>query len=218
MDNGSFLCSWSGGKDSYYAFCKAVDSGLQPRVLFNALNEFGDKSRSHGIPKEVLLAQADCLNLPIDFITTSWADYEASFISKLNSLRLEHNFSHAIYGDIDIESHREWEEKVSKAALLVPVLPLWQQDRVTLVREMIQLGIKAIIVSCREEIAEHILGKVIDEELIQTFRDLGIDECGENGEYHTLVVDGPQHKKALEVKLGKVDKHKNYSFIELILK
>ncbi len=192
--------------------------GLKPSVLLNALNEFGDKSRSHSIPKEVLLAQADCLGLPIDFITTSWADYEASFIAKLKSLKLEHNFSHAVYGDIDIESHREWEEKVSKAALLFPVLPLWQQNRVTLVREMIEAGIKAMIVSCREEIAEYVLGRVIDEELIKIFQELGIDECGENGEYHTLVIDGPHHKNTLEVVTGKVERHKNYCFMELALK
>lgn len=182
------------------------------------LNEFGDKSRSHGIPKEVLIAQADCLDLPIDFISSTWSEYEERFVKKLTDLGMAHQCSHAIYGDIDIVSHREWEEKVSKAAALIPMLPLWQQNRVSLVQEMIDIGIKAVIVSCQAEIADQVLGKVIDQKLIEVFRTLGIDECGENGEYHTLVIDGPQHKKPLNIVMAEAIRHKNYSFIELALK
>lgn len=218
MEDCSFLCSWSGGKDSYFAFHRAIQTGLQPKVLLNVLNEFGDKSRSHGIPKEVLIAQAERLELPIEFIESTWAEYEIRFIEILKRLKSDYQCSHAVYGDIDIESHRAWEEKVSKAALLEPVLPLWQGNRISLVLEMIEEGIKAMIVSCRSEFADQILGKIIDESLLKTFDELGIDACGENGEYHTLVVDGPQHKKPLHVTVGNPVQHKHYSFIELILK
>ncbi len=217
-DNCSFLCSWSGGKDSYFAFHKAIQEGFSPRVLLNVLNEFGDKSRSHGIPKEILIAQAECLGLPIDFIESTWSQYEQNFIAKLKNIRAKYDCTHAVYGDIDIESHRNWEEKVSNAAELTPVLPLWQKDRASLVNHMIDEGIKAMIVSCRAELADKILGKVINSELLKTFDRLGIDACGENGEYHTLVIDGPQHKQPLLIKTGEKILHKNYSFLELSLK
>lgn len=216
-NNGSFLCSWSGGKDSYYAFYKALQSHLKPQVLLNVLNEHGNRSRSHGIPKIILQAQAECLDLPIHFIESSWSEYEDRFIAKLKVLKSDYNCSHAVYGDIDIETHRAWEEKVSEAASLVASLPLWQQNRVSLVNEMIDLGIKPVIVSCRTELAGQILGKPIDKYLLKIFEELGIDACGENGEYHTLVVDGPLHKRPLEVELGNQVRHKDYAFIELSL-
>lgn len=213
----SFLCSWSGGKDSYYAFYKAVRSGLEPRVLLNVLNEYGDRSRSHGIPKVILQAQARCLDLPIDFIESSWSEYKDRFIEKLKALRLTYNCSYSVYGDIDIEAHKAWEEKVSKAASLVPFLPLWQQDRMSLVTDMIETGIKAVIVSCKAEFADKLLGKTIDKGLLKVFDVLGIDACGENGEYHTLVLDGPAHKTPLKVELGNAVRHNDYAFIEISL-
>lgn len=213
----SFLCSWSGGKDSYFAFYKAIQKGATPKVLFNVMNEHGDRSWSHGIPREVLLEQASCLTLPIEFIESTWSEYEQSFIAKLIDLKSTYDFTHAVYGDIDIQSHRDWEEKVSEAANLEAVLPLWQGKRLDLVYDMIDSGIKALIVSCRAEYTEHILGKYIDRSLVAVFELLGIDACGENGEYHTLVLDGPAHHKPLEVKTGNPITHGHYSFLELSL-
>lgn len=215
--NCSFLCSWSGGKDSYLAFYKALRSGALPSALLNVLNERGETSRSHGIPKPVLRAQAECLNLPIEFTSTSWADYEAEFIKKLRQLKSAYSSSHIVFGDIDIESHKAWEEKVSEAADLQPFLPLWQQNREALVNEMIEIGIKALIVSCRSSLASQLLGKVIDKELLDLFSELGIDACGENGEYHTLVIDGPLHQRPLEVKTSNVMEHGQYAFIQTAL-
>ncbi|GAB5524440.1 MAG: diphthine--ammonia ligase [Roseivirga sp.] len=215
--NYPFLCSWSGGKDSYFAFYKAIQSGAIPKVLFNVMNEQGDRSRSHGIPREVLTEQASCLDLPIEFIESTWSEYEQRFIAKLQQLKSDYSFTHAVYGDIDIQSHRDWEEKVSDAAGLKAVLPLWQGDRLNLVESMIDSGIKALVVSCKAELADYILGKYIDKSLIAVFQMLGIDACGENGEYHTLVVDGPAHQKPLVVKSGQAVTHGNYSFLELSL-
>ena len=211
----SFLCSWSGGKDSYLAFFRALQTEVKPAVLFNVMNEYGDKSRSHGIPREVLEAQAECIGLPIAFIESTWQDYEANYVKNLKQLKGQYHFDHAVFGDIDIQSHRDWEEKVSEAAGVTALLPLWQEDREALVFEMLERGVKALVVSCRKELAPRILGRVIDRELIQVFRDLEIDVCGENGEYHTLVIDGPAHKKPLSISVGETYGPDHYSFLEL---
>ena len=84
MIKNHFLCSWSGGKDSCYALHKAVDQGDKAIVLLNVLNEYGDKSRSHGIPKSILEAQADSLEIPIHFFSSTWEDYESNYINNLN--------------------------------------------------------------------------------------------------------------------------------------
>ena len=212
------LISWSGGKDSYLACKRAVDNGALPKVLLNVMNEHGDRSRSHGIPREVLTAQANCLGLDIRFIESTWEAYEERFIEKLKQLKSAYKVTQAIYGDIDIQSHRDWEEKVSAAADLQALLPIWQEGRLDLVKEMIAIGIKPLIVSCQKPLADQLLGKIITAEILPVFEELGIDACGENGEYHTLVVDGPLHHQPLEVSMGERQDHGHYSFLNLSLK
>ena len=195
-----------------------MDADIKPKVLLNVMNEHGDRSRSHGIPREILQAQAACLGVDIAFIESTWKEYEAHFVQKLQQLKADYKVTHAVYGDIDIQSHRDWEEKVSKAAELQAVLPIWREGRLDLVKEMIDSGIKALIVSCQKPLAEHILGKVITVEILPVFEQLSIDACGENGEYHTLVLDGPLHRQPLVVAAGGQQDHGNYSFIDLELR
>ncbi|WP_194768825.1 diphthine--ammonia ligase [Tamlana sp. I1] len=214
----NFLCSWSGGKDSCYAFYKAMQLGYKPTVLLNVMNEFGDRSRSHGIPKEVLQAQAEALNLPIHFFSSTWTDYEAKYIENLNKIVETFPISHAVFGDIDIESHRAWEEKVSAAANLEAILPLWQGNRKQLVLEMIDAGIEAIIVSCNQDLGPDFLGETITNDLVEQLENMGIDACGENGEFHTLVVNAPFFKNKVEVEIENKSVSSNYNFANLKLK
>ena len=211
-----FLCSWSGGKDSYFAFYRALQQGLKPAVLLNTLNEFGERSRSHGIPKELLQQQAESVGLPIEFIQTTWANYEANYIEKLKELKAKYAFSHTVFGDIDIESHRAWEEKVSAAAGVKAVLPIWQENRRTLVEAMIDAGMQCLIVSCRKELADAIIGKIITRELLTEFEELGIDPCGENGEYHTFVVNGPLQQFPSTVRFSGYSVHNTYAFLNFL--
>ncbi len=214
----NFVCSWSGGKDSCYAFYKAKEGGLAPKVLLNVMNENGDKSRSHGISVAVLNAQASAIGLPIHFFNSSWESYEEKYIDHLQQLEKTYQFTYAVFGDIDIESHKHWEEKVSNKASLKAVLPLWKQERKALVLEMIANGIEAIIVSCNDQLGSGFLGKKITEELLADFEDKGVDVCGENGEYHTLVVNAPFFNAPLEVKHVASLRNNDYNFatIELV--
>lgn len=214
----NFLCSWSGGKDSCYAFYKAAQIGYKPIVLLNVMNEYGDRSRSHGIPKEVLQAQALALGLPIHFFSSTWDNYEVNYIKSLNKLVKDYPITHTVFGDIDIDSHRTWEEKVSKAANLKAVLPLWQEDRKQLVLDMIDAGIEAMIVSCNQDLGPDFLGKTIDASLIKVFEDMDVDACGENGEFHTLVVNAPFFKSRINVEIVEKAVSSNYNFANLILK
>lgn len=214
----NFLCSWSGGKDSCYAFYKAVQLGFTPKVLLNVMNEYGDRSRSHGIPKEILLAQGEAIGIPIHFFNSTWADYEVNYIKHLKDLVIRYDLSHAVFGDIDIASHRAWEEKVSKAAEVDAILPLWQGHRKELVLAMINDGIEAMIVSCNQTLGPNFLGRTIDTTLLEELEAIGVDACGENGEYHTLVVNAPFFKNRLDIKMTGKATSSNYNFAELQLK
>jgi diphthine-ammonia ligase len=211
------LCSWSGGKDSCFALMSAQAQGYVPRVLLNVLNEQGKISRSHGIPAAILEAQAEAAGLPVHLISSSWQEYEKHFVQALSELKTEYALSHAVFGDIDLQAHRDWEEKVCRAAGLEAVLPLWQQDRKELVMQMIGAGIETIIVSCNTVMGERFLGKMITPELVDELEALGVDACGENGEFHTLVLNCPLFSNPLAVKITQTLLHEDYWFSELVL-
>lgn len=212
----NLICSWSGGKDSCFAL---MQMNHKPTVLLNALNENGEISRSHGLHTSVLQAQAKAMNVPIDFISATWADYTENFIQKLQKLTQKHELTDAVFGDIDIEVHREWEEKVCQSASLNCHLPLWQQDRKDLVCNMIESGIVAMIVSCNDHLVQTFLGKIINLETIAELENKGVDVCGENGEFHTVVLDCPLFASPIDVLLG--EKRSNgtgYNFIDISIK
>lgn len=207
-----FVCSWSGGKDSCYALMKAKHMGLTPTVLLNVLNEQGEISRSHGIPKVVLEKQAEMLGLPLYAVPASWETYETTFIESLQLLKQKYQLTHGVFGDIDLEAHREWEEKVCERAGINPVLPLWKRDRKELVLEMLAQGIETYIVSCNEQMGESFLGKQLTVDLVSELETLGVDPCGENGEFHTLVVNMPMFADRLRVRFAEPVLHANYWF------
>jgi diphthine-ammonia ligase len=211
------LVSWSGGKDSFYAALRAQEAGCIPRVLLNVLNEEGKISRSHGIPAPVLEAQAASLGLPLHLVASSWKEYEPNFTAALETLKSQYNLTHAVFGDIDLEDHRLWEEKVCANAGLTAVLPLWKEDRKALVLKMLSSGLKTIIVSCNEVMGKRFIGAELTRELVAELEAMGIDPCGENGEYHTLVVDGPSFSFPLEVSVKTKLYHQTYWFADLSL-
>ena len=211
------LCSWSGGKDSCFALMQAVKQGCQPAVLLNVLNETGLRSRSHGISPALLEQQAEATGIPLHTISSSWQAYETQFITALQSLKEQYKLSHAVFGDIDLQPHRDWEEKVCAAAELQPLLPLWQQSRRTLVLEMIAGGVEAMIVSCNEKMGESYLGRLLSPSLITELEMMGIDACGENGEYHTFVRNCPLFSNAVPVHVTGKQQHNGYWFADLSL-
>lgn len=212
MNNRKALTSWSGGKDSCYAMMKAIELGYQPSVLLNVLNEEGKISRSHGIPSAIMKKQAEAVGLPIHLISSSWNDYEMNFTAALSELRSSYDLQYAIFGDIDLQPHRDWEEKVCINAGLEAILPIWQQDRKKLVTAMLDSGIETIIVSCNATMGERFIGKQITHELVEELESMGIDACGENGEYHTLVLNCPLFSKPISVLVSDVVCHENYWF------
>lgn len=210
------LSSWSGGKDSCFALMKAKEAGMQPAVLLNVMNESGKISRSHGIPESILQSQAKAAGIPIHLICSSWQAYEKNFIDALSSLKEQYQLTDAVFGDIDLQAHRDWEEKVCTSAGLRAYLPLWLEDRRKLVFEMLDAGIKTMIVSCNAVMGPSFLGKTITPELVDELESLGIDACGENGEFHTLVYDCPLFIHPLQIAVTRELEHDNYWFSELV--
>ncbi|MBI1835842.1 MAG: diphthine--ammonia ligase [Flavobacteriia bacterium] len=209
----NLISSWSGGKDSCYALMCSTLEGHTPVVLLNMMNENGKISRSHGLPLSIIQQQAKAMGTALCGIPATWNDYELNFIETLKNLKQEYQIEGVVFGDIDLEPHREWEEKVCNTANLKTLLPLWKQNRKELVYAMIDSGIRAIIVSCNTFLGETYLGREITKELVEELENIGVDACGENGEYHTVVIDCPLFSKPLILPEYKTKTYENYCFI-----
>lgn len=209
----NFVTSWSGGKDSCYAMMQAVAQGLKPKALLNMMNENGQVSRSHGLPLSILKQQAQKMNLPIVTIPATWNEYETKYIKALQEIKTEFELDAAVFGDIDLQPHRDWEEKVCKAAGIEAVLPLWQQNRIDLVHEMLANGIETMIVSCNTQMGEGYLGKIMTTELAEELEAKGIDSCGENGEFHTMVINCPLFSESITLPKYTKQTYKDYCFV-----
>lgn len=209
-----FVCSWSGGKDSCLAFHRARAAGT-PVKLFTMFEETGERSRSHSLPPEFIRRQAEAVGLPHEYRCATWGGYEAEFISALKGFRAE-GAEAAVFGDIDLEPHGQWEEMVCREADLSLSLPLWKEDRRALAEEFIRLGYRAIIVTVNGNMLDlRFLGREYTPELLDELAAEGADLCGENGEFHTAVYDGPIFRHPVEVRKGEIRRWEEYGFFQI---
>jgi diphthine-ammonia ligase len=186
-----FFCSWSGGKDAYLAFARAVAAGGRPQALVCMLHEDGDRSRGHGLPVELLEAQAEALGIPLVSAATTWDDYEATFAGVLHELRRQ-GVEAGVFGDIDLEGHRVWVEEVCEIANVSCHVPLWQEPRRLLIGELLAGGVRATVVAVdAARLDASFLGRELTAELVAELEAAGADACGEEAEYHTMVSAAP---------------------------
>ena len=210
------LCSWSGGKDSALALHGAVAAGAMPRLLVSMLTEGGERSRSHGLAKDLLRAQAEALGLPIRFGAATWDGYRDEFLRLLREGVAEHDARVGVFGDIDMDDHRRWEEGVCAEVGAEACLPLWQRERPAVIEELFAAGFEAVIVAVRDGVLPPaMLGRTLDPELIVEIEAAGADVCGEHGEYHSVVVDGPLFQRALRVEPGERSLRDGVWFLDL---
>jgi diphthine-ammonia ligase len=193
--------SWSGGKDSYLALHRSRSS-YDVVAMITMFNDDGSRSRSHGLRPEILRAQADRLGLPLFAGRGSWMTYESGYRQALINAR-SLDISHVIFGDIMYESNREFPERVCAAEGLVAVEPLWNEPTDSLFREFVGTGADARLVTVRDGVIDSSwLGRRLTLALLDDIRALGIDACGEHGEYHTVVLDAPLFSSPLKVRWG----------------
>ncbi len=201
------FCSWSGGKDSCLALHRATQEGYQPGWLITMMIESGERSRSHGLRVDVVQAQAEAMDLPIITRATTWEDYEQSYINALEEMK-GHGIETGVFGDIDFQPHRDWVERVCGQVGMNAILPLWNEPRMGMVLECIEAGIECRIVSCKAELmGPEYLGQTLTQSLAEELDSKGVDACGENGEFHTIVVNGPLFKYALDLESGETYEH-----------
>jgi diphthine-ammonia ligase len=204
--------SWSGGKESALATYKAISQGHEVLYLLNFISEDGQRSRSHGTKASVLALQAEAIGIPLIQVKTSWENYEENFKKVARELK-DKGIEGGVFGDIEVEEHREWVERVCSEVGIKALLPLWGIKAEELIEELLKLKFKATIVATRLD--ENLPGKVLNKALVRQISKLGSHPCGESGEYHTFVTDGPIFRKALKVTRGERKEKDNIWFREI---
>jgi uncharacterized protein (TIGR00290 family) len=208
----NIFASWSGGKESALATYKAILEGHQVSYLVNFISEDGKRSRSHGIKASVLDLQAKAIGIPLIQVKTSWEDYEENFKKVVTELKGK-GIEGGVFGDMDLEEHREWVERVCAELQIEPILPLWGIDPGELLAEFWESGFKAIVVATR--LSEGLLGRNLDKAFLHEIQKFNCHPCGEFGEYHTLVTNGPIFRKPIRVTQGKRYKRDDAWFMEV---
>ena len=217
MENKHFVASWSGGKDSAMAYYRATQSGMIPKRLLTMFQEDEEISKSHALPLRVIQAQAERLNVPLMIRGAGWDDYEMKFIDAMDECRLA-GITHGVFGDIDLEGHLEWVQKTCAKSEVIPIHPLWQEPRRSILEELLEVGFEAVIVVINTRMMpREYIGRTFTSELMDELEELGIDSCGENGEFHTVVIDGPIFSSRVPVKFGEVRENEEYVFLSVEL-
>lgn len=212
-----FIASFSGGKDSVLALHKSMKVG-EAVGLIVMLEEEGKRSRSHGMPPELIHAQAKSIGLPVYATAASWTDYEKVFMSLLDKAK-NLGAEVLVTGDLDMPVHGCWHDKVTKNAGLKLGMPLWEMNHREAVEEFINLGFVTVIVTVNVSLGmrEDDLGRTLTHEYVKELEARGIDPCGEGGEFHTTVIDGPLFKHPIPVRKCDIIRNGDYAFLPLEL-
>lgn len=201
MDKIVAISSWSGGKDSCLACYKAIKEGLEVKFLLNFISKEYQRCCFHGIEAKLMRIQAEAIGIPLiqKEVSPDMQEYEKEFKQAVEELKLK-GINTMVFGDIYLDEHKEWVERVCSDLKIRPIEPLWNSPPLELVKEFIELGFKAIIVSCQaDKLGRDFVSRYIDKKLIAELEAKKICPCGENGEFHSLVVDGPMFKKRIEI-------------------
>jgi uncharacterized protein (TIGR00290 family) len=215
------ISSWSGGKDSCLACYLAGARGYRVTHLVNFISGEFRRVSFHGTRAHLISRQARAAGVPLAqyAVPPDMALYERTFKRAASALKRQ-GAEAMVFGDIYLQEHRDWVERVCGEIGLMPVLPLWGRDPEGLLREFIAAGFEAVVVSAKAEIfTEDWLGRRIDDAFVADLKRMadgtGMDVCGENGEYHTVVVDGPLFGERLDLILGDRVRREGYWFLDV---
>ncbi len=206
--------SWSGGKDCYLALQKAVEQGLTVTTLTTFVSKEG-RNTAHGVDTAVLRRQASALGLPLEIEPVTWEEYEKGFLNVVARLKKE-GVTGGVFGDINLQEHRQWIETRCRRHSITPFFPLWGMEEIDVVRELLRRKARLLIVALRGDLLdEEWIGQELDEQFLQLCLERGLSPCGENGEYHTLAIGGPLFQEHLEFERGAIRQQGNLLYQDL---
>jgi uncharacterized protein (TIGR00290 family) len=216
------LLSWSSGKDSAMALYRTLSSEeLEVVGLLTTISDRFHRVSMHATREDLLVRQAEEIGLRLEKIMIPYPCpnnvYEDKMRNALTAWKAR-AVEHVIFGDIFLQDIRKYrEEKLSQIGI-EPVFPLWGENTKTLAEEMMRVGFHAVI-TCVDprKLASSFVGREFDESFLRDLPD-GVDPCGENGEFHSFVYDGPIFKKPIPVRVGEKVLRDGFEFADVLPK
>lgn len=199
--------NWSGGKDSALCLYRAKQQGLSIEALVTTINSSTNRISMHGVRRTLLEQQAAALQLPLYLIELpeqpGMAEYEQA-ISQANQMLKAKGFTHAVSGDLFLEDLKSYREQLYAKDGLECVFPLWKTNTKELIQSFFASGFKAMIVCVNTAFLDKsFCGRLLDASFIKDLP-ANVDVCGENGEYHSFVFDGPIFTQPVVFKKGEL--------------
>jgi len=212
----SYIASWSGGKDSCFACYEAILSGYDISHLVNFISKEYKRVSFHGTEAKLIQLQAEAIGIPLLQKETTWNGYEQEFKEAVKSL-IPNGVKGMVFGDIYLEENRNWVERVCEELGVEVVEPLWGKDPEKILLGFIDAGFEAMIVSANSDLfGEEWIGRKVNRDFLKYLKDNNIDLCGENGEYHTFVTDGPLFKRKIKISKSKTIMREGYWLLDTL--
>ena len=211
-----FVASYSGGKESALAIYEAQKLGHTAMGLITTYNVDAGRSHFHGLSEGLLEGVAQSIGVPLHLVKTTGQEYAKNFELALHHAKAT-GAEACVFGDIDIEGHIKWCTERCEAAGLEPLFPLLGRPRRDVVFQLIDSGFVATVsVINKAFLGYDVLGKQLTKALAEEVEANGADICGENGEYHTFVSDGPIFAKPVPFTLGEKITRDGYAMVNLL--
>ncbi len=202
------ILSWSGGKDSAMALHEVQRAGEYEIVaVLTTITEAYDRSSMHGIRRALIEQQAASIGFPLEEVLLSPVSSNEEYDSRMRELLERHKaegVSTVLFGDIYLEDVRKYREERLASVGMKGLFPLWGRDTTELARDFIRQGFKAVITCVdTEQLDRSYTGRSYDEDFLSSLP-TGVDPCGENGEFHSFVYDGPIFKGSIPHTTGEI--------------
>ena len=212
-----FVVSYSCGKDSTLSLYRMIKARHTPVALLVTVDKKVLRSWFHGIPDKLLKDVSKSLDIPLVLVASNGKEnYGETFVEALKKIKEEMGAEACVFGDIDLMAHRTWCEDKCEKAGLEAIFPLWEEDREALTYEFIDSGFKTVIKNVKLSIlGEEFLGEVLTKDVVERLKAAGSDACGENGEYHTFVFDGPLFKERINFETGDNILTETHGFLDI---
>jgi len=211
--------SWSSGKDSTLALHLAREElGVDVAALLVTVNADADRVAMHAVRRTLLEAQAERLGLPLHIVEIPSPCpndvYEAEMAAAMAHAGAT-GVDHVIFGDLFLADIRAYREQALAGSGIAPLFPLWQRPTDQLATHMIASGIRAVL-TCVDpkQLAPEFAGRHFDADLLADLPQ-SVDPCGENGEFHTFVYDGPGFASPIDVEIGDVVERGGFVFCDV---
>jgi uncharacterized protein (TIGR00290 family) len=213
------LFCWSGGKDSAMALHALRQDNVPIAALLTTVTETYDRISMHGVRRELLVQQAQSIGLPLHEIRIPPQCINAIYEARMEeALRIycDAGVRTVAFGDIFLEDLRAYREKNLAHIGMTAIFPIWKRDTRELIRDFHGANFRAITACVDPKVLDcSFAGRELDASF---FRDLPptVDLCGENGEFHTFVFDGPIFRKPIPVKAGEVVERDSFIYCDLV--